>query len=324
MVIEQGLAVSPEQVEAFVMRRMSLRQLRVLKALADAGSLSAAADLLHVTQPAISKTLSEIERALGQTLIARRGRNIRLTPVAQRLVELGERMDAMLRRGGEEVASLVRGTSGELLIGATNAALTELVCDAMARVKLQHPLLAISVRTHALASMFEDLRAGRLDLVIARQVDDAPSDLEAGLLLQTREVVAISATHPLAAQRKISWETLNDQAWIWPLPGTRSRARRDAFWQKLGLPLPTNVLQTDDLMLTMGMLKRSPLVTIMPLHIAQAAARDGIVKLLPLGVDLGLGDLCIWQLRDVATPPPVQLFKNALQAASEAAAAGQA
>jgi DNA-binding transcriptional LysR family regulator len=318
MVIKQGLTVSPEQAEAFVMRRMSLRQLRVLKALADAGSLSAAADLLHVTQPAISKTLSEIERALGQTLTARRGRNIRLTLVAQRLVEMVERINAMLRRGGEEVASLVRGTSGELLIGATNAALTELVCDALARVKVQHPLLAISVRTHALSSMFEDLRAGRLDLVIARQVDDAPSDLDSEMLLPTREVVALSATHPLAGQRKISWETLNDQAWIWPVPGTRSRARRDAFWQKLGLPLPTNVLQIDDLMLTMGMLRRSPLVTIMPLHIAQAAARDGIVKMLPLSVDLGLGDLCIWQLRDLS-PPPVQHFKSALHAASAAA-----
>ncbi len=319
MVIEQGNAVSPEAAEAFVMRRMSLRQLRVLKALADAGSLSGAADLLHVTQPAISKTLSEVERALGQTLIARRGRNIRLTPVARRLVELVERMDAMLRRGGEEVASLVRGTSGELLIGATNAALTDALSDALARMKAEHPLLAISVRTHALTTMFEDLRAGRLDLVIAREVGDAPTDLESVLLLPTREVVAISAMHPLAAQRRISWETLNDQAWIWPLPGTRSRARRDAFWQKLGLPLPTNVIQTDDLMLTMGMLRRSPLVTIMPLHTAQVAARDGIVRILSLDVDLGLGNLCIWQLRDVNSPP-VQHFKNALQAASAAAA----
>lgn len=320
MVIEQGLSVSPEQAEAFVMRRMSLRHLRVLKALADAGSLSGAADLLHVTQPAISKTLGEIERSIGQTLIARRGRNIRLTPVAQRLVELGERMDAMLRRGGEEVASLVRGTSGELLIGATNAALTDFLSDALARMKAEHPLLAISVRTHALTAMFEDLRAGRLDLVIARQAHGTPPDLDYELLLPTHEVVAISAKHPLATHRKLSWETLNEQPWIWPLPGTSSRARRDAFWRELGLPLPTDVLQTDDLMLTMGMLKRLPLVTIMPQHLAQSAARSGIVRILPLHVDLGLGNLCIWQLRDVNSPP-VQHFKSALQAASAAAQA---
>ncbi len=310
---------SPEQVEAFVTRRMSLRQLRVLQALSEAGSLSAAAEVLHVTQPAISKGLSELERALGQALFVRRGRNIRLTPIARRLVELGERLDAQLRRGGEELAALVRGASGELLIGATNAALTEVVCEALGQLKALHPKLAVSVRTHALTGMFEDLRAGRLDLVIARRVDDTPPDLVSELLLPTREVVAISTAHPLTKQRQLSWETLNDQAWIWPLPGTRSRTRRDAFWRGLGLPLPSNVLQTDDLMLTMGLLRRMPLVTIMPEHIARPAARDGIVKILPLRVDLGLGDLCLWRLNEAPSPLQELMQRLLSQAAAQAA-----
>jgi DNA-binding transcriptional LysR family regulator len=306
-------SVSPEAVEEFVMRRMSLRQLRVLQALAETSSLSAAAETLHVTQPAISKTLSELEQSLGQTLVLRRDRNIRLTPMAQRLVELGTRMETLLRRGAEEIASMARGASGELLIGVTNAALTDVLYDALQEVKLQCPQLAISVRTHALATMLEDLRGGRLDAVLARQLGDAPDELHQEVLLPTHEVVAISTKHPLASQRKIDWATLSDQAWIWPLPGTQSRARRDSFWRSLGLPLPSNVLQTDDLSLTLGMLKRSPLVTIMPSHIAQAAAREGVVRILPMHVELGLGGLCIWHLRG-PQPMAVQRLKDALHA----------
>ncbi|QPF71964.1 LysR family transcriptional regulator [Roseateles sp. DAIF2] len=298
----EGLAISPEQVEDFVMRRLSLRQLRMLMTLAHAGSLSAAAEMLHVTQPAISKALGEVERSLGQTLFVRRGRNIRSTPLGQHLVRLAERLEQQLRRSGEQAASLVRGASGDLLLGATNAALNEVLFDAIARLKQEQPLLSISVRTHSLSGMYEDLRHGRLDLVVARQVGDAPAELRAHSILPTHEVVAISSCHPLARQRRLGWEILNEQAWIWPLPGTRSRARRDQFWQRLGLPLPSNILQTDDLMLTMGLLRRMPLVAILPSPIARSVALTGAAVLLPLEVDLGLGELCAWHPADLQNP----------------------
>lgn len=294
--------VTPEQVEAFVMQRLSLRQLRMLLALSKAGSLSAAADALHVTQPAISKSLGEVERALGKTLFLRRGRSIRATPLGAQMVRLAQRMEQLLRRGSEEAAALMRGASGELLIGATNAALNPLLFDTIARMKEELPQLSLAVRTHALSGMFEDLRQGRLDLVVARQVGDAPPELRAHSVMPVQERVVISSVHPLARERRLSWETLNQQAWIWPLPGTRSRVRRDRFWHQLGLPLPSNVLQTDDLMLTLGLLQRMPLVAIMPSPIARSAALSGAVRLLPLDLDLGLGGLCAWQAEEMSNP----------------------
>ncbi|TXD87357.1 LysR family transcriptional regulator [Mitsuaria sp. TWR114] len=77
---------------------MSLRHARVLLALRDTGNISAAADLLHVTQPAVSKTLAELEQGLGQTLFVRRGRNMQPTPLGRRLLVLAGKLDADLQR----------------------------------------------------------------------------------------------------------------------------------------------------------------------------------------------------------------------------------
>lgn len=310
-------SVSPEEAESYVMRRMSLRHLRVLLALSEAGSLSAAADALHVTQPAVSKTLAEMEQGLGQTLFARRGRSLRATALGQRLIQLARKLEAGLARGGEDVASMVRGASGELLIGSTNAALAQVLPDAMAAMKLEFPNVTLSVRTHALSELFSELRSGQLDMVIARvPAHDLPTDLESLCLIEQQEVLVISAQHPLAkAGGRVGWDTLSQQAWIWHLPHTRSRALQDKRWQQMGLPLPRNVIETGDLMLTLSLLKRMPCVTIMPMHVARMAAQAGVAVILPLEANLGLADLTLWHLRE----PQGELVERFKQLLSEAA-----
>lgn len=311
-------SLAPEAAETFVAKRLSLRHLRVLQALADSGSLSAAADLLHVTQPAVSKALAEIERGLGQTLFMRRGRSLRATALGERLVELARKLEIDLQRGGGDIASIVRGASGELRIGATNAALPQILPDAMAAMKQAYPNITLSVRTHALTGLIGELREGRLDLVIARiRPHEAPADLEPLCLIAQPEVVAISIVHPLAkASGKLGWETLNQQAWIWPLPGTRSRSLQDRLWQDMGLALPTNLVETGDVMLTLSLLKRMPMLTLLPQHVAKLAAQNGIAKILPLDADLGLADLTLWHLREPQTAV-VERFKQLMLEASQ-------
>ncbi len=312
----------PEAAEQFVRRRLSLRHLRTLIALEQAASLSAAAELLHVTQPAVSKTLAEIEQGLGQTLFLRQGRGLRATALGERMGVLARKLEADLQRGGEDVAAMVRGAAGELLIGATNAALAHVLPEAMAQMKLAYPHITLSVRTHALRDLFQELRQGRLDLVVARvPQNDPPVDLESHCLVQQREVLVISAHHPLARARRVGWETLSEQTWIWPLPGTRSRALQERLWAQRAVPLPRNVIETGDLMLSLSLMRRMPCLTIMPLHAARLATQHGIGLILPLEADLGLADLTVWHLPE---PPSehLQHFKTLLQASADPAGTG--
>jgi DNA-binding transcriptional LysR family regulator len=313
----QTSGAAPKQAEDFVLQRLTLRQLRVLLALADEGSVSAAAEALHVTQPAVSKTLGELESGLGQTLFLRRGRRIRATALCERLLALGRKLQADLRRGAEDVASLARGVSGELIIGATNAALADLVPDAVAALKAELPGVAVSVRTHALTRMFDDLRQGRLDLVLARvQGHDVPPDLERLQLMRQRELLVISSCHPLSASRHLSWEVLAQQSWTWPLPGTRMRALQDAKFQGMDLALPSNLFQTDDLMVTISLMRRMPLVGYLPASIARVAAREGHVRILQLDdARLPLDEMSAWHMREPQSEL-VERFKQLLLAAA--------
>ncbi len=316
--VPKALPSAPEAADSFVRKRLSLRHLRVLQALSEAGSLGAAADALHVTQPAVSKALSEIEQGLGQTLFVRRGRSLRATALGERLIRLAQKLDADLQRGGGDIASIVRGASGELLIGATNAALPQVLPDAMAAMKLEYPHITLSVRTHALTGLINELREGRLDLVVARiRPHEAPPDLEPLCLIAQPEVAAISTVHPLAkASHKLGWDTLNQQAWIWPLPGTRSRSLQDRLWHDMGQPLPTNLVETGDVMLTLSLLKRMPILALLPQHVARLAAQNGIAKILPLDADLGLADLTLWHLREPQSEV-VERFKQLMLEASQ-------
>ncbi|MBB4843156.1 DNA-binding transcriptional LysR family regulator [Paucibacter oligotrophus] len=302
----------PQLAEAFVARRLSLRHLRLVLALYEGKSISAAAELLHVTQPAVSKSLAELEQGLGQTLFARRGRGFHATALGERLLALARKLESDLRRGSEDVASIVRGTHGELQIGATNAALPQLLPDAMALLKQERPLVTISVRTHALSDLINELRQGRRDLVLARVPPiEMPPDIEGQVLLKQREVVVISCIHPLAKQRQLAWAQLHEQAWVGHLPGTRMRELMDRMWQELELAPPCNLIETGDIMLALSMMKRLPLLAMMPQHVARLAAQQGVVKILPLEARVGLADLALWHLREPQSEL-VERFKQLL------------
>jgi DNA-binding transcriptional LysR family regulator len=306
----------PKATLDFVQRRLTLRQLRVLEAAYDTQSLSAAAELLHVTQPAISKALGEMELSLGHTLFIRRPRGLRATVVCERLVALGRRLEVELRRGADDIHALLTGADGELQIGATNSALPQVLPDAMAAMKQQHPRITLTVRTHALSSLVEELRRGSLDLVVARlHPSDMPQDLEGKVLMRQPEVLVMSSHHPLAKQRKLSWEALQGQAWIGHLPGTRTREMQERHWRQLGLQPPANQIVSGDAMLTLSLLRRMPMLAILPQPLAHFATQQGIAKILPLPADLGLADLSVWHLREPQSAQ-VEAFKDLLQQAA--------
>ncbi|UXH78791.1 LysR family transcriptional regulator [Roseateles amylovorans] len=298
---------------------MSLRHARVLLALHDTGNASLAAELLHVTQPAVSKTLAELEQGLGQTLFLRRGRNMHITPIGRRLLSLARKIEADLHRAAGDVATMVRGASGELRIGATNAALARLLPTAITSMKAEFPQLTLSVRTHALRSLFDDLLAGRLDMVIARVMpQDEPLGLQRHPLIDQPERLTMSAHHPLARTPHLSWETLSRQRWIWHLPGTRTRMLMDRLWQRMQLPLPTDLIESGDLMLALKLMRQIPLIAVVPHDVAMNAARDGTVVILPHDVNLGLGPLSAWHLPDTPSEA-VERFQQLLEDAARQA-----
>ncbi|MEV5967942.1 LysR family transcriptional regulator [Kribbella sp. NPDC051952] len=156
---------------------LDLVRLRVLAAVAAHGSVTAAAEALHYTQPTVSHHLARLEAATGAKLIQRVGRGIRLTPegevLARRAAEIIGRVDA----ADAELASLVGLQSGRVRVGAFSSALSVLVPPAAAELRRKHPNLELELSDVHPVVAARQLREGEIDLAIVfRYDDDVPDD----------------------------------------------------------------------------------------------------------------------------------------------------
>lgn len=156
---------------------LDLVRLRVLAAVAAHGSVTAAAEALHYTQPTVSHHLARLEAATGAKLIQRVGRGIRLTPegevLARRAAEIIGRVDA----ADAELASLVCLQSGRVRVGAFSSALSVLVPPAAAELRRKHPNLELELSDVHPVVAARQLREGEIDLAIVfRYDDDVPDD----------------------------------------------------------------------------------------------------------------------------------------------------
>ncbi|MEV0286440.1 MULTISPECIES: LysR family transcriptional regulator [unclassified Kribbella] len=156
---------------------LDLVRLRVLAAVAAHGSVTAAAQALHYTQPTVSHHLARLEAATGARLVQKVGRGIRLTPegqvLARRAAEIIGRVDA----ADAELAALIGLEAGRVRLGAFTSALTVLVPPAAAELRRRHPDIELELTdVHPVVAQ-QQLRDGELDLAIVfRYDDDPPSD----------------------------------------------------------------------------------------------------------------------------------------------------
>ena len=155
---------------------LDLVRLRVLAAVAAHGSVTAAAEALHYTQPTVSHHLARLEAATGAKLVRKHGRGIRLTPegevLARRAAEIVGRVDA----ADAELSAFVGLRSGRVRLGAFTSALSELVPPAAKELRRDHPDLELELSDVHPRVAVEQLRAGELDLAIVFRYDEQPPD----------------------------------------------------------------------------------------------------------------------------------------------------
>ena len=155
---------------------LDLVRLRVLAAVAAYGSVTAAAEALHYTQPTVSHHLARLEAATGAKLIQKVGRGIRLTPegvvLARRAAEIIGRVDA----ADAELAALVGLRSGRVRLGAFSSALSVLVPSAAAELRRAHPGIELELTDVHPRVAAQQLRDGEIDLAIVFRYDDEQPD----------------------------------------------------------------------------------------------------------------------------------------------------
>jgi molybdate transport repressor ModE-like protein len=257
---------------------IDVRRLRILRALADYGTVSAAAEALHLTPSAVSQQLAALEREVGQPVVERRGRGVALTGAADVLLEHAHALFAQLERAEADVAALGRGELGTVVIGAFPTALQSIAAPAARALAGDHPRLRLELRDVESPHCFAALAEEKIDLAISMESASAPPPGDprfARLALLDDPLDAVLALdHPLAGRATVALEALADETWVGPSPGTSCHEVTLAGCAAAGFT-PRLVHRTNDFTALMTFVAAGLGVALVP-RLAQGHVPDGV------------------------------------------------
>src|SRR5215813_15640200 len=202
-----------------IARRMKLQDLRILMAVAQAGSMNKAAAALNLSQPAISRSIAELERAVGVRLLDRNARGVEPNAYGRALLDGGIAVFDDLRQAVTNIESLADPTAGEVRIGSNPPITASFVTAVIDRLSRRHPRITFHVATTRSERLHRELSERNVDLLVGQRIGPlADEQLGFEKLYDDPFVVVASAQNPWARRRSIKLAELMNELWALPPP----------------------------------------------------------------------------------------------------------
>jgi molybdate transport repressor ModE-like protein len=255
------------------------RRLRVLREVAEQGTLAAAADALHLTPSAVSQQLAALEREVGQPVIERNGRGVRLTGAAEVLVDHANVVLAQLEAAAADVAAYSEGVVGTVRIAGFATALAEIVAPAAAALRASHPRLVLTIAEQEAPDCFRALAGGDTDIAISMASRLAPPRDDPRFHRRALRADALDAVvpadHQLVARAEIELAELAGEPFVGPPDGTSCHDVTVSGCAAAGFT-PAFQHRSLDFYTTMALVAAGLGVALVP-RLAQAAVPPGAV-----------------------------------------------
>jgi molybdate transport repressor ModE-like protein len=205
------------------MNMIDPRRLRILRSLADHGTVTAAAKALYLSPSAVSQQLAALEAEVGRELLERRGRSVRLTATGSVLAGHAEKIAAQLERAEADMAAVSEGLAGEVAVAAFATAITEVVAPAVAALRERAPQVRVRVKDAEGQASLRLLLDGEVDAAVAVEHRDTLGPGHDTLLREPLYAEPFDAVlppgHRMAGQESVPLSALAAEPWITPWPG---------------------------------------------------------------------------------------------------------
>jgi DNA-binding transcriptional LysR family regulator len=290
-------------------RRIKLRDLHYLLAVAKSGSMGKAAAELSVSQPVISKAISDLEHALGVRLLDRSPVGAEPTSYGRALLQCGVAVFDDLRQGVKQLEFLSDPTSGELPIGSTERGASGFTADVIERFSQQYPRVILRVIVaDQLPLRDRELRQRNVELAMMATEGLAPDpDTDTEVLFDDRQVIVAAARSKWARRRKIALEELINEPWILPpTEGTLGSAIAKGF-RAAGFEPPEANILTHSLPLCLHLVATGRFLTMLPVSVVRVSKRSPL-KVLPIASPKVIRAVGIMTLKNRMLSPLAQLF----------------
>jgi DNA-binding transcriptional LysR family regulator len=248
---------------------VDLRQLEIIKAIAESGSFTAAGEKLHVSQSAISRQILLLEDELGEPVFHRIGRRIRITPAGESLLQLSHRVFRDMQDTTSAISDTRESLRGSIgLVGGMTVCLYVFPA-LLAEVRRLHPNLDMRVTVGSTQRSIALLRSGAGDLGLLTLPIEA-SDLVSVPLLEEELLLVTYPSHPLAARKRIVPADLDKQPFVLFETGSITRRLVEEFFARERITPPI-IMETENVEIIKAMVRSGLGISIIPW---QAAAAD--------------------------------------------------
>ncbi len=248
---------------------LDLRQLEIIRAIAETGSFTAAGHKLHVSQSAISRQILLLEDELKTPVFLRIGRRIRITPAGESLLQLSHRVFQDLTDTVAQISDSQETLRGTVRILGGMTVCLYVFPTLLSELTRQHPGIDVKIMNDSAERSIQHLRAGTGDIaLLTLPVRDA--DMVTVPVLQEELLVVTSAKHPLTKKRKVNAQDLSAQPFVLFESGSNTRRVVDEFFASSGIE-PKIVMETENVEILKALVRHGLGITIVSY---QSVARD--------------------------------------------------
>jgi DNA-binding transcriptional LysR family regulator len=298
--------------------RVKLRQLALVCAVRDTGSLRRASDQLNITQSAATKSLQELEAALGTRLFQRTSSGMVILPAGEAFANDCRTVLSDLRSSIEGLQELARGDAGRVVVGMLSSA-QGLVPDALSHMIRKRPNVSIHLVEGATDRLIAELVQGQIDLLVGR-LPVAPAfenRTEQEILYEDPICLVCRAKHPLTRKRNLAWKDALGYGWVLPEENSHGQRHITQQFQRAGLTPPTPVVVTSSSMTRLAVLANTDLIGVLALRPALSHRDAGALHILDLDLSGTFSHIGIVTRRGAILSPATNAFRDALRTAAQ-------
>lgn len=301
--------------------RVKLQALHVLMTAVQAGSMGKAAQRLNTTQPNISRSIAELEHALGVRLLDRHRHGIEPTEYGRALLDCGVAVFDDLRQGVKKIESLADPAAGEVRIGSTAFLAASFVSALIDRLSQRYPRVVFHLLTGYSETLHRQLSERKVDLLILRSPGSIADDrLNFEFLFDDAYVVVAGAQNRWVRRRGIKLAELANELWVLPPPeSVIGEVVRQAF-RKNGLKYPRVTVVTDAPHARISLLATGRFVTVFPASVLRFSTTRSELKVLAVELPNARRPNGIVTLKDRTLSPVAQLVIDCAREAAKSLA----
>lgn len=295
-------------------RRLRLQSMYVFFEVTKRKSILAASKELHMSQPAVTKAIQDLEKHLEQPLFIRTSQGVSLTEFGMMFEKHVKVFMTDLRHLNDDLTSWGTGVSGRVVLGTMLTASADFLPRAIMRLKDFAPNVTVEIKVGVNEKLYPDLSQGELDLVVGLlPATSTYPELEHCFLYNETLCAVVGRQNELASVLSNDWSSQDSLHWIIPPTATAAGLAARHFFELLNIRPPTQVIESVSIMTNIGILMESDFIALMPYSVARRFVQLGLLIILPVADEITLGQIGYTFTKNRNLSPATQRFIDALR-----------